>query len=94
MFPISILKGNIKESINSDGPKLDIPKEIYKIVESFKEYEEYIDDLFRLSPSQLEIENIRIALDNLSNFDRNFTIQSLFSVLIELLDSMPKPIIH
>ena len=47
-----------------------------------------------MPPIQKEIEEIRIALDDLSDLKRNFTIQSLLSVITELLDAVPQPLVH
>ena len=92
--PISSLKGNIKENASRHLSSIELPKELTKLIEFFKESQQSLEDLFEIPPDPNEIIEIRLALDNMTEINRSTGAQALFSVLLEIIGSLPRPLLN
>ena len=93
LIPISGVQGTIKDFTNSAEGSLDLPKELYKLVEYIKETDQHIESLFENNSNYEEVGEIRKCIDRLEPFHTKISIYSVFKVTVELLETMPKPLL-
>lgn len=92
LSPISNLPRSVRETASKNSANLEIPKELFIIIESIKAIDEGIENLFEIQPDLNDIVHTRAALDNLNGVGRA-SVQALFAVLLELLEALPRPLI-
>lgn len=90
--PIVDLKTTIKDNTLTSNSQVNIPKEFVRVIEFIKSNS--IEGLFDKNPEQSVIEEIRLALDKSEAFSDRADSPAMLSVLIEILDSMPKSLVR
>lgn len=89
--PISELEGNIKENSQKIEGITQVPKELFRIVEFITSNS--IEGMFEKSWDEDVVAQIRVNLDSFEPFVETADCNSMVFVLIEMLETMPAPLI-
>lgn len=89
--PISKLSSCVKESSEQTEATTEVPKEFFRIMDFIQTHP--IDNLFEKTGKLEVIQEIRLALDKFEEFSDRVDSNSMMCVLIEMLESMPSPLI-
>lgn len=89
--PVVDLPGTIKDNALTFEGRMKMPKELFRIVEFIKSSS--LEGIFDTTPDPNVVQDIRFALDTLRPFNDRADSPAMIKVFIELLESMPKPLV-
>jgi hypothetical protein len=92
--PVADVQTTIKESADKSECALDLPKELFTLVELITTQNDDFTDLFELPFDPSEVNLLRTALDRLINIPKTVKMQSVWRVLAEMLELLPTPLVN
>ncbi|CAG9322206.1 OCRL_2 [Blepharisma stoltei] len=91
--PIMGLKSCIKNAATSSSMSIELPKELYRIIEFIKDKGLRVKGLFEDTGNLEVLAHIRDVLDTGKQFNKQTDVHSMCSILIEFLESLSEPIL-